>query len=81
MIEPTWCRRLRLPPFAKGAKDGAPHCVGDASEIKSMGHPPTCHPEARVLRGLKDLRLLCSLPGLTQRARELKLDVLEAKSR
>src|SRR5271166_3764643 len=22
------------PPFAKNAKDGAPHCVGDASEIK-----------------------------------------------
>jgi serine/threonine protein kinase len=28
------------PPFAKNAKDGAPLCVGDASEIKSLGHPP-----------------------------------------
>ena len=26
--------------FAKNAKDGAPYCVGDASEIKSLGHPP-----------------------------------------
>ena len=29
------------PPFAKNAKDGARHCVGDASEIKSLGHPPS----------------------------------------
>jgi hypothetical protein len=28
------------PPFAKNAKDGAPHCVDDASEIKSLGHHP-----------------------------------------
>jgi hypothetical protein len=26
--------------FAKNAKDGAPRCVGDASEIKSLGRPP-----------------------------------------
>jgi hypothetical protein len=25
---------------AENAKDGAPHCVGDGSEIKSLGHPP-----------------------------------------
>jgi len=31
----SWC-----PPFANNAKDVAPHCVGDASEIKSLGHPP-----------------------------------------
>src|SRR5216683_4695026 len=31
--------RSRYPPFAKNAKDGAPLCVGDASEIKSLGHP------------------------------------------
>jgi len=24
----------------KNAKDGAPHCVGDASEIKSLSHRP-----------------------------------------
>src|ERR1035437_2043320 len=24
----------------QNAKDGAPHCVGDASEIKSLGHTP-----------------------------------------
>jgi hypothetical protein len=28
------------PPFAENAKDGAPRCVGDAIEIKSLGHPP-----------------------------------------
>ncbi len=39
-IEPTWCRHFRLPPFAKNAKDGAPRCVGDTSEIKIVGHPP-----------------------------------------
>jgi site-specific recombinase XerD len=32
--------RSWYPPFAKNAKDGAPHCVGDAREIKSLGHPP-----------------------------------------
>ena len=34
--------RSWYPPFAKNAKDGAPHCVGDASEIKSLGHPAEC---------------------------------------
>jgi hypothetical protein len=36
----TGGRHFRLPPFAKNAKDGAPRCVGDAIEIKSLGHPP-----------------------------------------
>jgi hypothetical protein len=27
-------------PFANRAKDGAPLVVGNASEIKSLGHPP-----------------------------------------
>ncbi len=30
--------RSWYPPFAKNAKDRAPHCVGDASQIKSLGH-------------------------------------------
>ena len=33
--------RSCYPPFAKNAKDGAPHRVGDASEIKTLGHPPS----------------------------------------
>jgi len=32
--------RSSYPPFANNAKDGAPHCVDDASEINSLGHPP-----------------------------------------
>jgi hypothetical protein len=40
LVKPTWRRHFRLPPFAKNAKDGAPHRVGYASEIKSLGHPP-----------------------------------------
>ena len=32
--------RSQYPPIAKNAKDGAPHCAGDASEFKSLGHPP-----------------------------------------
>jgi hypothetical protein len=40
VIKPTGRRHFRLPPFAKNAKDGAPHCVDDASEIKSPGHQP-----------------------------------------
>ena len=31
--------RSWYPPFAKNAKDEAPNCVGDASEIKSLGPP------------------------------------------
>jgi hypothetical protein len=31
--------RSWYPPLAKNAKDMAPHGVGDASEIKSLGHP------------------------------------------
>ena len=27
-------------PFAKSTKERGTHCVGDASEIESMGHPP-----------------------------------------
>ncbi len=37
----------RTPPSAKNAKDGAPHRVGDASEIKSLGHPPRTASNAR----------------------------------
>jgi hypothetical protein len=33
-------RQAQGRPFVKNAKDGARHCVGDASEIKSLGHPP-----------------------------------------
>jgi hypothetical protein len=33
-------KHFRLPPFAKNTKDGAPNYVFDASEIKSLGHPP-----------------------------------------
>ena len=29
----------RVPPFAKDAKDGGTHSVGDTREIKSLGHP------------------------------------------
>ena len=32
--------RSWYPPFAENAKEGAPHCVGDASEIKGLGDPP-----------------------------------------
>src|ERR1700691_372841 len=32
--------RSWYPPFAKNAEDGAPRCLGDASDIKSLGHPP-----------------------------------------
>ena len=31
---------LWFPPFANCAKDGAPTCIGRASKIKSLGHPP-----------------------------------------
>jgi len=31
---------LRLPPFAKSAKDGPPYCIADVGKIKSLGHPP-----------------------------------------
>jgi hypothetical protein len=40
VTKPTWCRHFRLPPFAKNAKERGTHCVGDASEIKSLGLPP-----------------------------------------
>ena len=47
VIRPTWRRHFRLPPlrqaqgrlFARNAKERAPHCVGDASEIKRPGPP------------------------------------------
>jgi hypothetical protein len=34
------CKHFRVPPFAKNAMDRAPILFGDASEIKSLGHPP-----------------------------------------
>jgi hypothetical protein len=33
-------KHFRVPPFAKNAKDGGAHSVGDDSEIKSEGRPP-----------------------------------------
>jgi hypothetical protein len=39
--------RLWSPPLAKNAKDGTLLCVGDASGIKSLGHPPSSGRENR----------------------------------
>jgi hypothetical protein len=36
------CMRSRYASFAFLAKGRATHCVGDASEIKSLGHPAEC---------------------------------------
>ncbi len=47
-IKPTWRPYFRPSPFAKDAKNGHP-CVGDASNIKSPGHPPPS--SARVAKG------------------------------
>jgi hypothetical protein len=30
-----------VPAFCQNAKDGAPHCVSDTSEIKSLARPPS----------------------------------------
>jgi hypothetical protein len=39
--------RLWYPPLRKNAKDGTLLCVGDASGIKSLGHPPSSGREKR----------------------------------
>ena len=46
-----------FPPFANCAKDGAPTCVGRASKIESLGHPPN----------------QCSQRGLSCTRRELNI--------
>jgi hypothetical protein len=42
---------VRTRPCTK-RKDGAPHCVGDANEIKSPGHPPVAIFDLRKARML-----------------------------
>jgi hypothetical protein len=36
----TWRQHFQLPALRKNAKERGTYCVGDASEIKSLGHPP-----------------------------------------
>jgi len=57
VTKPTQYRHFRLPPFAKNAKDGAPHCGGNACKIESLGHPPVFDKSSRVILAAGQTRL------------------------
>jgi len=49
--------RLWYLPFAKNARDVAPHYVGDARGIKGLGHPPYLYLRPTVFNAAAAQRL------------------------
>ncbi len=67
--------RVPYPPFAKNAKDGAPHCIGDASEINILGHsPPARARQFAIIAPMAD-------QGQTIEAKTARLESVKEKVR
>jgi hypothetical protein len=65
------------PPFAKNAKDGAAHRVGDACEIKSLGHQWSQNLGPRALRSIElAYGLFQMLPDFPKAKGRLNRDLL-----